>query len=80
MEHAPIATSLLMPILARGVPNKVLQRSTQCSYLRALFQIAESPHAAAIRDTILAIVVQHLVSLDVEIRWQDIAFALGELT
>ena len=72
--------SLLMPILARGVPNKVLSRSMQCTYLRALLRIAELPRAAAFRDTILAAVMQHLVALDVEIRWQDIAFAIGGLS
>lgn len=78
MQHAPSSSRLLTPILARGVPNIVLPRSVQCTYLRALFRIAESPRAIAIRDTILAAVVQHLVCLDVEIRWQDITFSPGQ--
>ena len=70
--------SLLLPILARGLPNKVHSRSMQCTYLRGLLQIAELARAAPMRGPLIAVVVQHLVSLDVEIRWQDIAFSLGE--
>jgi hypothetical protein len=63
LEVVPVSGSLVLPILVRGLPNKVLSRSIQCTYLRGLLQIAE-----------------HLVSLDVEICWQDIAFSLGEHT
>lgn len=77
LELVPASSSLLMPILARALPNKVLPTSMQCSYLRALLAVAELPRAAALRDNILAALVQHLVALDVEIRWQDISFSLG---
>ena len=72
-----MSASLLLPVLARGLPNKVLPRCIQCTYLRGMLRIAELPRAAPIRRQILAGIVQHLVSLDVEIRWQDIAFSLG---
>lgn len=41
--------------------------------------IAELSRAAPLRRQIVAAIVQHLVCLDVEIRWQDIAFSLGKL-
>lgn len=73
----PVSGSLVLPILARGLPNKVLSRAMQCTYLRGLLKIIELDRAAPMRGPLLAVVVQHLVSLDVEIRWQDIAFSLG---
>ena len=77
MHLVPVSNRLLIPILVRGLPNKVHTRDTLCTYLRALLRVAELPRAVAIRDDILAAVVQHLISLDVEIRWQDISFSLG---
>lgn len=41
----------------------------QCLYLRGAFALAEGPAGAAIREGLLAGVVEHLISIDVEIRW-----------
>lgn len=49
----------------------------QCIYLRAVLLVAQLPRALPIRKQILAAMIQHLVSLDVEIQWQDIAFTPG---
>ncbi len=51
----------------------------QCLYLRALFVVAAQPGAATMRDGLLGAVVDHLLSLDVEIRWQDIAERPGRV-
>ena len=78
LELIPISGALLTPILARGVPNKFIVKPVQCTYLYGLFSIAELPMAGAIKQSILTTVVQHLLSLDVEILWQDIAWSPGE--
>ena len=43
--------------------------------MRALLRLAFSGPGAVVRRGLLAVVVKHLVALDCEIRWQDIAFA-----
>ncbi len=53
--------------------TQALYLPAQCLYLRALFVVAAQPGAATMRDGLLGAVVDHLLSLDVEIRWQDIA-------
>ena len=66
-------------VIARGVPHKLRDRESQCLYLRAVYALAEAEGTAAIREELLALAVEHLISLDVEIRWQDIALVLGML-
>ena len=65
-------------------PAKVMQlvssaaTSSSCVqvlYMRALMRLAFHDSAIMIRGDLLATAVRHLVALDCEIRWQDIAFA-----
>ncbi len=58
-----------------GIPYKLRERDAQCTYLHGALQLAEKPAAIAVREGILAAAVNHLLGLDVEIRWQDIAAA-----
>ena len=46
--------------------------TVQCLYLAALYRIAEARSGAPIREGLLACAVEHLLTLDVEIRWEDI--------
>lgn len=62
-------------MLASAAPHKLRDRDTQCMYLRAVFQLAEGPAGAPLREQLLCAVVEHLVSVDVEIKWQDIVDA-----
>ena len=74
----PLAPALLAPLLASSIPHRLKDRDTQCLYLRALFVVAAQPAAATMRDGLLGAVVDHLLSLDVEIKWQDIAERPGK--
>lgn len=71
----PTAPSRLMSVIAGGIPHRLRDRDAQCLYLRGALALAEAPAAAAVREGILAAAAEHLLSLDVEIRWQDIAAA-----
>ena len=79
MTSVPLAPALLAPLLASSIPHRLRDRDAQCLYLRALFVVAAQPGAAAMRDGLLGAVVDHLLSLDVEIKWQDIAERPGRL-
>jgi RNA polymerase I-specific transcription initiation factor RRN3 len=59
-------------MLLQNLPHKTRDRSTQCLYLRAALQLAESSAGAPLREGLLLGIVDHLLSLDVEIKWEDI--------
>ena len=77
MYHIPVSFSLLSPIVVRGIPNKVTPKVLQCTYLHGLLKLAEARAAGPVKDAILVSIVQHLLSLDVEILWQDISWSPG---
>ena len=64
-----------MTTVAGGIPYKLRDRDAQCAYLHGALTLAQRPAAAAVRDGILAAAVNHLLGLDVEVRWQDIVAA-----
>ncbi len=64
----PTAGSRVLPLLLGAMPHKLRGRGTQCLYLRALFSLAERRAGAPVREGLLAGVVEHLASIDVEIR------------
>ena len=68
----PTAPAKLLQLIVQGMPHKLRDRGTQCLYLSAVLGLAERPGGAPIRDGLLAAAVEHLLSIDVEIRWEDI--------
>jgi RNA polymerase I-specific transcription initiation factor RRN3 len=72
MGLMPTLPSQLLGLLLQNLPHKLRDRSTQCLYLRGAFALAEGPCGRAIRDELLVGVVDHLLTIDVEIRWEDI--------
>jgi hypothetical protein len=80
LKLVPTAPSRLVPLLAGGIPHRLHEREVQCLYMRGALALAEAPAAAAVREGILAAAVEHLLSLDVEIRWQDIVDDEGQRT
>ncbi len=68
----PTAPANVLPVIVAQMPHKLRDRNTQCLYLSALFRIAEDKAGAPIREALLTAAVEHLLSLDVEIRWEDI--------
>lgn len=75
LSLVPTAPSRMVAAVAGAIPYKLRDRDAQCAYLRAALQLAQAPAAAPVREGILAAAVTHLLGLDVEIRWQDIAAA-----
>ncbi|RMZ52724.1 hypothetical protein APUTEX25_000843, partial [Auxenochlorella protothecoides] len=61
-----------------GFPHVLRDRAVHCLYVRALLRISEGPAGGLVREALLAAVVQHLLSLDVEIRWEDIVDVMTE--
>ncbi|KAG2498036.1 hypothetical protein HYH03_003797 [Edaphochlamys debaryana] len=68
----PTAATNMLPLVVAQMPHKLRDRNTQCLYLSALFRIAEDRAGAPIREALLTAAVEHLLSLDVEIKWEDI--------
>lgn len=68
----PTAASRVASTLLRGFPHKLRDRDAQCTYFHGLFLLAEGPAGAPVRDVLLAGVVDHMLTIDVEIKWEDI--------
>lgn len=68
----PTAPGGLLALMVQHMPHKMRDRNTQCLYLSAMFTVAESPPGRSIRDNLLAAAVEHMLTIDVEIRWEDI--------
>ncbi len=64
----PTSATRLLPLLINNLPHKLRDRRAQCLYLRGAFSIAEGRAGAALRDDLLAGIIDHLISVDVEIR------------
>ncbi|CAI5474700.1 unnamed protein product [Closterium sp. Yama58-4] len=69
----PTASSRLLPLLLQRMPHKRVDKEFQCVYVAGMFALAEAEEGETVRDSILAAVVDHLIQIDVEIRWEDIS-------
>lgn len=47
-------------------------REVQCIYFHAAYLLVSQPAGDTIRDSLLTDIVDHLVSIDVEIKWEDV--------
>lgn len=72
LSLVPTAPTNMLPLLVSQLPHKLRGRDVQCAYLSALLALAESRAGAPIKDALLTAVVEHLLSIDVEIKWEDI--------
>jgi RNA polymerase I-specific transcription initiation factor RRN3 len=68
----PTSPTKLLQLIIQSMPHKLRDRNTQCLYMSAVFGLAERPGGGPIRDGLLAAAVDQLLSIDVEIRWEDI--------
>lgn len=73
LQLVPTASGSLVPLVVQHMPHRMRDTATQCLYLRCALAIAEAPTGVAIRDGLLGAIVEHLLSIDVEIKWEDIA-------
>ncbi|KAK9806667.1 hypothetical protein WJX73_005868 [Symbiochloris irregularis] len=69
----PTAASNLVSVAATCMPHVLRDRATHVLYVRALLRLALGAAGPAVRTGLLTVVMEHLVALDCEIRWQDIA-------
>jgi hypothetical protein len=72
MQLVPTLGPQLLQLLVQNLPHKLRDRSTQCLYLRGAMALAEGPAGRPVRDGLLLGLVDHLLSIDVEIKWEDI--------
>jgi RNA polymerase I-specific transcription initiation factor RRN3 len=68
----PTAPGKLQELISQHMPHKLRDRNTQCLYMSAMLDLAERRAGASIREELFAAAVEHLLSIDVEIRWEDI--------
>ncbi|CAI7927570.1 unnamed protein product, partial [Closterium sp. NIES-54] len=69
----PTASSRLLPLVLQRMPHKRVEKEFQCVYVAGMFALAEAEEGETVRDSFLAAVVDHLIQIDVEIRWEDIS-------
>lgn len=72
MTLVPAAPGGLLSLVVQHMPHKLRDRHTQCMFLSAVYAVAESPAGRPIRDSLLAACVEHLLTIDVDIKWEDI--------
>lgn len=73
----PTLPPMLIGELQGRVPHKLRDVPSHCIFFRALFELSRKTTAPTIRDGILGITVCHLLSMDVEIRWEHICSLPG---
>lgn len=75
VQLVPALPTRLLPMLVQNMPHKLRDRSTQCLFLSAIISLCEGKVGPALREGLLAGVVEHLLSIDADIRWEDIVDA-----
>lgn len=80
VQLVPALPTRLLPMLVQNMPHKLRDRSAQCLYLTSLISLCEGKVGPALREGLLGGLVEHLLSIDADIRWEDIVDApTGEL-
>jgi hypothetical protein len=86
----PTAAHRTLPLIQAIAPHRLRERATHCYWLRAVTHLAEEKHTnntnnnssssnmSSIREPLLAGIVEHLITIDVELRWEDIVDVVTE--
>ncbi len=69
----PTAPKTMLSELSQRMPFKIVNRAAPCMYFRAVYQLSQTPAGDCVRDGLQAAMVDCLLNIDVEIKWQDIA-------
>lgn len=69
----PTAPKTMLSELSQRMPFKFQSRAAPCMYFRAVYELSQTPAGDCVRDGLQAAMVDCLLNIDVEIRWQDIA-------
>ncbi|WIA18821.1 hypothetical protein OEZ85_003502 [Tetradesmus obliquus] len=75
IQLVPALPTRLLPMLVQNIPHKLRDRPSQCLFLRALILLAEGKVGSSLREGLLLGVVEHLLSIDADIKWQEIVDA-----
>ncbi|KAF6257096.1 RNA polymerase I-specific transcription initiation factor RRN3-domain-containing protein [Scenedesmus sp. NREL 46B-D3] len=75
IQLVPALPTRLLPMLVQNIPHKLRDRSSQCLFLRAVILLAEGKVGSSLREGLLLGVVEHLLSIDADIKWQEIVDA-----
>lgn len=70
---APAALQRLLPSVVRQMPHPRTPCAMQVTFHGGMFRMAEHAALGALRDRLLAAAVDHLIALDVEVRWEELA-------
>ena len=69
----PTAPKAMLSELSQRMPFKYATRAAPCMYFRAVYELSQTPAGDCVRDGLQAAMVDCLLNIDVEIKWQDIA-------
>ena len=69
----PTAPKAMLSELSQRMPFKFANRAAPCMYFRAVYQLSQTAAGECLRDGLQAVMVDCLLNIDVEIKWQDIA-------
>lgn len=69
----PTAPQALLAELSQRMPYKITNRAAPCMYFRAVYSLSQTPAGECIRDGLQGAMIDSLLNIDVEIKWQDIA-------
>ena len=78
MNYVPTAPTRIIQLAAASAPFKFAPLDVHCLYLRGIAHLAEGPNGATVRNELLATMVNQLIAVDIEIKWQDIVDAMGK--
>jgi hypothetical protein len=75
VQLVPALPTRLLPMLLQNMPHKLRDRPSQCLYLSAVIALCEGRVGPVLREGLLSGLVEHLLSIDADIRWEDIVDA-----
>lgn len=69
----PTAPKTMLYELSNRMPFRFDNRAAPCMFFRAVYQLSQTAAGDCIRDGLQSVMVDCLLNIDVEIKWQDIA-------
>eukprot|EP00854_Cymbomonas_tetramitiformis_P012447 gene12447-14706_t len=72
LQLVPTANSMLLQVLLTKFPHKLHEKRLHALYLENIFRLVESEVGKPLRDDVLLEVVNRLLQVDVDMRWEDI--------
>lgn len=72
LELVPLAVMHLHPIVLQRMPHKIVDKEWNALYLENMLRLEQDGKRDFIQNQMLMAVVDRLIEIDVEIRWEDI--------